>query len=79
MTSRVIRTDVPAVAGPPQGHWIYADWEILPDDGNRYEIIDMDRPAIRSSSWYTGRGSGAGVRVHRADRPVDVRLRPSAA
>ena len=26
--------------GPPQGQWTYADWEELPDDGNRYEIID---------------------------------------
>jgi Uma2 family endonuclease len=23
-----------------QGHWTYADWETLPDDGNRYEVID---------------------------------------
>jgi Uma2 family endonuclease len=28
------------VPGPPQGRWTYADWEKLPDDGNRYEIID---------------------------------------
>jgi Uma2 family endonuclease len=28
------------VKGPPQGRWTYADWEKLPDDGNRYEIID---------------------------------------
>jgi Uma2 family endonuclease len=40
MTSLIIQTDAPAVAGPPQGHWTYADWETLPDDGNRYEIID---------------------------------------
>src|SRR5262245_24557104 len=40
MTSLVISTDAPVVAGPPQGHWTYADWETLPDDGNRYEIID---------------------------------------
>jgi Uma2 family endonuclease len=26
--------------GPLQGHWRLADWEALPDDGNRYEIID---------------------------------------
>ena len=24
----------------PQGRWTYANWEHLPDDGNRYEIID---------------------------------------
>ncbi|MCU0494210.1 MAG: Uma2 family endonuclease [Chloroflexaceae bacterium] len=28
------------VSGPPQGQWHYPDWERLPDDGNRYEIID---------------------------------------
>jgi len=32
--------DAPAVYGPLQGQWTYADWERLPDDGNRYEIID---------------------------------------
>jgi Uma2 family endonuclease len=40
MTSLVISTDAPVVAGPPQGHWTYTDWETLPYDGNRYEIID---------------------------------------
>src|SRR2546423_14643352 len=40
MTTLVISTDAPAVAGPPQGRWTYADWEQLPEDGNRYEIID---------------------------------------
>ena len=25
---------------PEQGRWTYADWERLPDDGNRYEVID---------------------------------------
>lgn len=40
MPALVISTDAPEVAGPPQGHWRYADWETLPDDGNRYEIID---------------------------------------
>ncbi|GIW00301.1 Uma2 family endonuclease [Roseiflexus sp.] len=40
MTALVIKTDSPVVAGPLQGHWTLADWEALPDDGNRYEIID---------------------------------------
>ncbi len=40
MTSLIIPTDAPAVAGPPQGQWTYADWETLPDDGKRYEVID---------------------------------------
>lgn len=46
MTALVISTDAPAVAGPPQGHWTYADWEALPDDGNRYEIIDYRLDAL---------------------------------
>lgn len=40
MTALVIPTDAPAVPGPPQGQWAYTDWEALPDDGNRYEIIN---------------------------------------
>ncbi len=32
--------DAPAVYGPTQGRWTYADWEKLPDNGNQYEIID---------------------------------------
>lgn len=40
MTALIIATDAPAVAGPPQGQWTYANWETLPADGNRYEIIE---------------------------------------
>src|SRR5205085_9691629 len=40
MTALVLCTDAPAVPGPPQGQWTYADWEGLPGDGNRYEIVD---------------------------------------
>lgn len=40
MSTLVIPTDATRVAGPPQGHWTYTDWERLPADGNRYEIID---------------------------------------
>lgn len=39
MPTLVIPTDAPVVAGPAQGRWRYADWETLPDDGQRYEII----------------------------------------
>ena len=28
------------VPGPPQGCWTYEDYAGLPDDGNRYEVID---------------------------------------
>jgi Uma2 family endonuclease len=34
----VIRAD--HVAGPPQGQWTYAEYAAIPDDGNRYEVID---------------------------------------
>lgn len=40
MTTLLIETNAPAVTGPPQGHWTYADWEALPADDNRYEIIN---------------------------------------
>ncbi len=40
MTTLIIPTDAPAVVGPPQGHWTYTEWEALPDDGNRYEIMN---------------------------------------
>jgi Uma2 family endonuclease len=40
MTTFVVPTEAPTVHGPPQGQWTHADWEQLPDDGNRYEIID---------------------------------------
>jgi len=39
MATLIIPTDSPVVSGPPQGQWTYADWEALPDDGNRYEVI----------------------------------------
>ncbi|MCC6802581.1 MAG: Uma2 family endonuclease [Anaerolineae bacterium] len=40
MITLPIPTDVShSVRGPAQGNWTYADWEKLPDDGNRYEII----------------------------------------
>jgi Uma2 family endonuclease len=28
------------VSGPPQGKWTYEDYAALPDDGNRYEVLD---------------------------------------
>ena len=40
MRTLVVATDAPTVLGPPQGHWTYADWETLPDDGKIYEIVD---------------------------------------
>lgn len=40
MTALIVPTDAPVIAGPPQGRWTFADWQTLPDDGRRYEIID---------------------------------------
>ncbi|MBI5667241.1 MAG: Uma2 family endonuclease [Chloroflexi bacterium] len=40
MVTLVVPTDAPKVQGPPQGQWTRADWDALPDDGNRYEIIE---------------------------------------
>jgi len=40
MVTLVIPTSGTVVNGPPQGYWTHADWEALPDDGNRYEVID---------------------------------------
>ncbi|SRR5258708_16886355 len=40
MVTLVIPTSASPIAGPPQGHWTHAAWEALPEDGNRYEIID---------------------------------------
>ena len=34
----VMRAD--QMPGPAQGCWTYADYAALPDDGNRYEVID---------------------------------------
>ncbi len=28
------------IPGPRQGHWTYAHYATLPDDGNRYEVVD---------------------------------------
>lgn len=40
ITLPILTENVAPLVGPPQGQWTYADWEKLPDDSNRYEIID---------------------------------------
>jgi len=53
MTTLVIPTEASTmVAGPPQGQWTAADWETLPDDGNRYEIIDGVLYMSTAPSYY---------------------------
>ncbi len=48
-----------AVPGPPQGHWTAALWEHLPEDGNRYEIIEgtlcMTTAPSAFHQWIVGR------------------------
>jgi Uma2 family endonuclease len=52
MQTLVIPTDAPSVTGPPQGQWTAADWEILPDDGNIYEIIEGHLFMTMSPSYF---------------------------
>lgn len=52
MQTLVIPTDAPTVFGPPQGKWTAADWETLPDDGNRYEIIEGHLFMSTSPSYF---------------------------
>jgi Uma2 family endonuclease len=52
MQTLVIPTDAPTVYGPPQGKWTAADWEQLPDDGNRYEIIEGHLFMSTSPSYF---------------------------
>ena len=40
VTAPVARPPLPPGDWPEQGAWTVADWERLPDDGNRYEVID---------------------------------------
>jgi Uma2 family endonuclease len=40
MITLPISTNAAGVRGARQGEWTIADWESLPDDGNRYEIIE---------------------------------------
>ncbi|MGQ9548352.1 MAG: Uma2 family endonuclease [Roseiflexus sp.] len=48
-----------AVPGPPQGRWTVAAWEGLPDDGNRYEILEgvlwMTTAPSAFHQWIVGR------------------------
>ncbi len=41
-----ISTDTQKIAEPPQGQWTLDDWERLPMDGNRYEVIDAEETAM---------------------------------
>jgi Uma2 family endonuclease len=47
-----VLTETLSVKGPPQGQWTRADWEKLPDDGNRYEVIDGVLYMSTAPSWF---------------------------
>lgn len=59
MASLAVPTAAPLVAGAKQGDWTYADWERLPDDGCRYEIIEgvlyVSTAPKSIHQWLTGR------------------------
>lgn len=40
ITTRWAPIELPPGEWPEQGSWTLADWEALPQDGNRYELID---------------------------------------
>ncbi len=42
ITTDELSVVIPAdwVAGPPQGSWTYEDYAALPDDGQRYEVVN---------------------------------------
>ncbi|MCC7450281.1 MAG: Uma2 family endonuclease [Anaerolineae bacterium] len=52
MTTLVIPTDTIAVKGPPQDRWTLADWEGLPADGNRYEVINGNLHMTTAPSYF---------------------------
>jgi Uma2 family endonuclease len=52
MTTLAIRTDAPVLVGPRQGQWTYADWETLPADGNRYEVINGELYMTTAPSFF---------------------------
>jgi Uma2 family endonuclease len=39
------------VPGPKQGHWTYKDYAALPDDGQRYEIVNGVLVIAAAPSW----------------------------
>src|SRR5713226_7954856 len=39
------------IPGPAQGHWTYEEYEALPDDGKRYEIVNGVLYMSPSPSW----------------------------
>lgn len=79
----------PAQSWPAQGAWTYADYLRLPDDGNRYEIIDgvlymQAAPGTdhQNTLMEIVLALGDHVRTHKLGRlytaPYSVRLNPAA-
>ena len=60
MKNYAVPTDYASlVSGPPQGRWTEFHWDELPDDGNRYEIIEgvlyMTMSPSSFHQWIVGR------------------------
>jgi Uma2 family endonuclease len=51
-TTLPVSTAVTAVSGPPQGHWTPEDFEHLPEDDNRYELIAGVLYMSTAPSWF---------------------------
>lgn len=87
----VLSVVVPAsgIPGPPQGRWTYADYAAIPDDGNRYEVIDgvlyaMPAPTIvhqivvGAIFFYLKQHIDLAGRGRVRIAPIDVELMPGA-
>lgn len=82
-----VTTRADHVPEPAQGRWTYADYAALPDDGNRYEVVDgvlymAPAPTIAHQSannWFTYYLTGH-IQVQGLGRvfaaPTDVELGP---
>jgi Uma2 family endonuclease len=76
------------VPGPKQGDWTYNHYAALPDDGQRYEIVNGVLVMVPAPSWFHQEVAGAFYR-HLHDylvsnglggaftSPIDVELTPS--
>ena len=83
-----IITPADNVPGPEQGHWTYQDYANLPEDGNRYEVVDGVLYMVPSPGREHQKASGEiFVHLHRCIQlsglgevfyaPFDVELAPN--
>ena len=78
------------ISGPAQGHWTFEDYARLPDDGNRYEIIEGVLYMAPAPSFFHQRSNArfiARLTTHVVDgglgevvgAPIDVKLAPGTS